>query len=121
MTLEEFKDVNKNKTPLEKLQLMQQQHYYWRRDARHSVEAKLCGNQKSADFYARETEAMRERIEWLQSELEAALKLHAPTIDAIPVEYIKDEAGKYEYSGCIESAIVIEGLISSWRKEQEVR
>ena len=42
-----------------------------------------------------------------------------PAVDAVPVEYIKDEAGKYEYGGCIESAIVIEGLISSWQKEQE--
>lgn len=43
------------------------------------------------------------------------------TVDAIPVAYMKEEAGKYEYGGCIESAIVIEKLIIGWQQEQEAK
>lgn len=40
---------------------------------------------------------------------------NAPTIDAIPVEWLKEQAkDNYDYSGTL-----IRGLLSEWQKEQE--
>ena len=41
-----------------------------------------------------------------------------PTVDAIPVEWLKDAAGRYEYSGCNDSADVVMEVIKDWYKEQ---
>ena len=45
----------------------------------------------------------------------------APTIDAIPVTCLEDIAGRYEYSGCTDSADVVMAIIKGWNKEHEVR
>ena len=45
----------------------------------------------------------------------------APTIDAIPVEWIKDYLGKNEYDGNITKVVVIEEMLFQWKKEQEAR
>lgn len=42
-----------------------------------------------------------------------------PTIDAIPVTWLEDIAGRYEYSGCTDSADVVMAIIEDWKKEQE--
>ena len=44
----------------------------------------------------------------------------APTIAAIPVTWLEDAAGRYEYSGCTDSADVVMAIIEDWKKEQEV-
>ncbi len=42
---------------------------------------------------------------------------NAPTIDAIPVEWLKEQAkDNYDYSGTL-----IRGLLSEWQKEQEAQ
>ena len=58
------------------------------------------------------------------SELEGIIRRYAnaidnaPAIDAIPVEWLKDAAGRYEYSGCTDSADVIMEVIKDWQKER---
>lgn len=44
---------------------------------------------------------------------------NAPSVDAIPVEWLEDAVGRYEYSGCIDSADVVMEVIKDWQKEQE--
>ena len=44
-----------------------------------------------------------------------------PAVDAIPVTWLKDSAGRYEYSGCTDSADVVMAIIEDWKKEQEAR
>ena len=44
---------------------------------------------------------------------------NAPTVDAIPVEFLQDEAGRYEYEGRTYSADIILSAIENWEKEQE--
>lgn len=42
-------------------------------------------------------------------------------VEAIPVEWLKDAAGRYEYSGCNDSADVVMEVIKDWQKEQEAQ
>jgi len=78
MTLEDFKDVYKDKTPVEKLKLMQEQHYVWRYDMKDRIDANWRGNFEEAQYYARECDAMRDRIIWLHEEISKALESIEP-------------------------------------------
>ena len=78
MTLEDFKDVYKDKTPIEKLKLMQFQHDYWRYDMKDRIDANWRGNFEEAQYYARECDAMRDRIVWLHEEISKSLKAQEP-------------------------------------------
>lgn len=76
MTLEDFKDVYKDKTPVEMLDLLAEQHATWRHDAVAREE-----NRDSIDggaYYANECRAMEARVEWLMGRLKDALKPMAP-------------------------------------------
>lgn len=78
MTLEDFKDVYKDKTPVEKLNLMQVQHSYWRNDMKDRIDANWKGNYDEARYYASECEAMRDRIVWLHEEISKTLENQEP-------------------------------------------
>ena len=76
MTLEDFKDVYKDKTPAEMLDLLAEQHATWRHDA--------VAREKSRDsidggaYYANECRAMEARVEWIMGRLKDALKAQEP-------------------------------------------
>lgn len=74
MTLDEFKDVYKDKSPVEKLRLMQVQHDYWRQDVKDRVDANWRGNFEDASYYARECDAMKDRVVWLMEEITKVLE-----------------------------------------------
>ncbi len=86
MTLEDFKDVYKDKTPVEKLKLMQVQHNYWRNDMKDRVDANWRGNFEEAQYYARECDAMRDRIIWLHEEISKALGRLEPIEPIVDVD-----------------------------------
>lgn len=76
MTLEDFKDVYKDKTPAEMLDLLAEQHATWRHDAVAREE-----NRDSIDggaYYVNECRAMEARVEWIMGRLKDALKDQGP-------------------------------------------
>lgn len=79
MTLEDFKDVYKDKTPLEKLNLLIVQTDYIRDDVRSLERDRINGNEKGADYMRSEIKAMEERIQWLYDRLVPVLKMDEPT------------------------------------------
>ena len=88
MTFEEFKDVYKDKTPVEKLKLMQLQHDYWRSDTKYRVDANWQGNFEDARYWSGECDGMRDRVAWLHEEITKELEKLEPVkpkkVDAWP-------------------------------------
>ena len=80
MTLEEFKDVYKDKTLLEKFRLMQVQHDYWRNDVKDRVDAHWRGNYEEARYYANECNAMADRVAWLMEEISSVMTKREPSL-----------------------------------------
>lgn len=78
MTLEDFKDVYKDKTPLEKLKLLIVQTNYIRDDVRSLARDEMNGNEKGADYMRSEIKAMEDRIQWLYDQLAPVLKAQEP-------------------------------------------
>ena len=74
MKLEDFKDVYKDKTPIEKLKLLAIQFDVLRQDAVNRKDANWRGNYDEVAYYDNECEAMRARIEWLMGEITKALE-----------------------------------------------
>lgn len=74
MTLEDFKEVYKDKTPLEKLQLLIVQTDYIRDNVRSMERDRINGNEKGADYMKSEIRAMEDRIQWLYDQLAPVLK-----------------------------------------------
>ena len=71
MNLEDFKDVYKDKTPVEKLRLLV--------NAVEAVERCRHGG-GDEDYLAREREGQKERANWLYSEIVKALKAQEPRV-----------------------------------------
>lgn len=93
MTLEDFKDVYKDKTPVEMLDLLAEQHATWRHDAIAREE-----NRDSIDggaYYANECRAMEARVEWLMGHLKDALKEQEP----VEPQFVQDVNGAYAACG----------------------
>ena len=78
MTLEDFKDVYKDKSPVEKLKLMAVQFDYWRQDAVDKADASWRGCDDDIRYYRGECAAMAARVKWLMEEIEAALTPQEP-------------------------------------------
>ena len=85
MTLEDFKDVYKDKTPLEKLKLLIVQTDYIREDVSSLERDKMNGNEKGADYMRNEIRAKEDRVQWLYDQL-------APVLNA--QEYCKDAVSR---------------------------
>lgn len=80
MTLEDFKDVYKDKTPLEMLKLLIVQTDYIRDDVRSMERDRINGNEKGADYMRSEIRAKEERIQWLYDQLALVLKAQEPRV-----------------------------------------
>lgn len=78
MTLEDFKDVCKDKTPLEKLNLLIVQTDFNLFDVRSLERDKMNGNEKGVDYLRSEIKAREERIQWLYDQLTPVLKAQEP-------------------------------------------
>ena len=76
MTLEDFKDVYKDKTPAEMLDLLAEQHATWRHDA--VAREKGRDSIDGGAYYANECRAMEARVEWIMGRLKDALKGQEP-------------------------------------------
>lgn len=92
MTLDDFKDVYKDKTPLEKLRLLLVQTDIIRGDARNQESAKWRCNDEEAAYWRNEIHAMEERIQWLYDQLAPLLKAQEP-VDAIVIPNGIDRSG----------------------------
>ena len=110
MTLEEFKDVYKDKTPVEKLRLMQVQHDYWRNDVKDRVDANWRGNFDEARRYASECDAMRDRITWLMEEITKAIEASEPRVLTLDEAEKVDICWMERKSGMIEACRVAVSL-----------
>ena len=40
-------------------------------------------------------------------------------VDAVPVEFLEEAIGRYEYDGCTDSADVVKALIDEWNRKQK--
>ena len=80
MTLEDFIDVYKNKSPAEKLDLLTEQYYFLRQDEIEKTNASWRGSDDDVNYLRGECMAMAERIKWLMSEIRAALAAQEPRV-----------------------------------------
>ena len=76
MTLEDFKEIYKDKTPVEMLDLLAEQHATWRHDA--VAREKGRDSIDGGAYYANECRAMEARVEWIMGRLKDALKAQTP-------------------------------------------
>lgn len=74
MTLETFKDIHKDKTPFDKVNLLREQTANAIFDVLSKEEALKRNDESDAKFWKKESVEMGKRMDWLFDELRFALK-----------------------------------------------
>lgn len=74
MTFESFVDVYKDKSPVEKLDLLVEQVALIHQKEQFAYEATIRGNREDHDYYVSEADHMRKRAKWLYDGLADILK-----------------------------------------------
>ena len=74
MTLDEFIDIHKDATPLQKLNLLVDTADIYAFDRVMAYGSNVNGSIRDAEYYGKEVDHMDQRMHWLYEELKVALK-----------------------------------------------
>lgn len=105
MTLDDFKDVYKDKTPQEKLMLLARQFDTLCSDSICLTTEVRNHNAFGAAYWESECSAMRDRIEWLMQEILDAMRAQEPRVltlaEAEAADCVYLDIRNYPVSSCI--------------------
>ncbi len=80
MTLEDFKEIHADDSPIRKLDLLLETMGNWRSDAVNRTDAKWRRNDEEVSYWDNEVKHMMNRSFWLYSELSNVLALQKPRV-----------------------------------------
>lgn len=111
MTLEDFKEIHADDSPIRKLDLLLETMGNWRNDAVNRTDAKWRRNDEEVSYWDNEVKHMMNRSFWLYSELSNMLALQEPRVmtleEALEAEYVYLDVRPHSSLQC-ECCILIE-------------